>query len=48
LDRKPRTLAQWAWEGRGPHVMIINGRAYYDLDDLRAYNEPKLLAAPAK
>ena len=29
LDRKARTLAQWAWAGKGPEVIIISGRAYY-------------------
>jgi len=34
LGREPRTLAQWAWAGKGPEVININGRAYYRFEQI--------------
>jgi hypothetical protein len=38
LGRSPKTLAQWALQGRGPppHKDKVSGRVFYYLDDLDA------------
>ena len=41
LGCKPKTLAQWASEGRGPRCVRVMGRCFYfkrDLDSLIAAN----------
>jgi hypothetical protein len=35
LGREAKTLAQWAWEGRGPKVVRVGGRCFYNIADLR-------------
>jgi hypothetical protein len=37
LGRSPKTLAQWALQGKGPRSHDIGGRAFYYLDECRAY-----------
>jgi len=37
LGRKPKTLAMWALERRGPKIIRVGGRCFYLLDDLRRY-----------
>lgn len=39
LGRKPKTLAMWALEKRGPKVIRVGGRCFYNIDNLRAYVE---------
>jgi len=37
LGRRPKTLAMWATEGRGPRIVRVGGRCFYWLDDLRRF-----------
>lgn len=37
LGRKPKTLAMWALERRGPKIVKVGGRCFYQLDDLRRF-----------
>jgi hypothetical protein len=37
LGRRPKTLAMWALEKRGPPIVKVGGRCFYRLDDLRSY-----------
>ena len=37
LDRKSATLATWASKGFGPRPIRVNGRVYYEKDDLDAF-----------
>lgn len=37
LGRKPKTLAMWALERRGPAIVRVGGRCFYRLDDLRRF-----------
>lgn len=34
-----KTLAQWAWEGRGPRPRRVGGRVFYRLEDLQAFRD---------
>ena len=34
LGRKPKTLAMWSMEGRGPRSVRVGGRVFYFQDDL--------------
>jgi hypothetical protein len=37
LGRSPKTLAQWAMQGKGPRSHDIGGRAFYYLEECKAY-----------
>ena len=37
LGRKPKTLAMWALEGRGPASMRVGGRRFYKLEELQRF-----------
>ena len=37
LGRKPKTLAMWHLEGRGPKSVLIGGRRFYYQDVLDAF-----------
>lgn len=37
LGRKPKTLAMWALERRGPAIHRVGGRCFYKLDELRRF-----------
>ena len=37
IGRDVKTLAQWAWLGRGPQPRKVGGRAYYDFVEVRAF-----------
>lgn len=37
LGRKPKTLAMWALERRGPPSHLVGGRRFYRLDDLKQF-----------
>jgi len=37
LGLSPKTLAQWACEGRGPKALRVGGRVFYFVDDLDAF-----------
>ena len=37
LGRKPKTLAMWALERRGPRIIRVGGRCFYKLEDLQAF-----------
>lgn len=37
LGRKPETLMLWSRQKRGPAPVMVNGRAFYWLADLRAF-----------
>lgn len=39
LGRAPQTLARWRSEGVGPAFYRINGRIYYDSEDIKAERE---------
>ena len=35
LGRKPKTLAMWALERRGPPIVRVGGRCFYRFEDLQ-------------
>jgi hypothetical protein len=37
LGRKPKTLAMWALERRGPAIVRVGGRCFYRLEDLQRF-----------
>ena len=37
LGRKPKTLAMWSMEGRGPSSVRVGGRIFYFQTDLDAF-----------
>ena len=37
IGRDPKTLANWATEGKGPTPRRVGGRIFYDLGELRAF-----------
>lgn len=37
LGFQPKTLAEWHRLGIGPRSMMVGGRRFYHLDELRAY-----------
>ena len=37
LGRKPKTLAMWQLEGRGPKSILVGGRRYYYRETLDAF-----------
>ena len=37
LGFKPKTLAEWHRQGIGPASLLVGGRRFYRLDDLREY-----------
>ena len=37
LGYKPKTLAMWAVENRGPAMVRVGGRCFYRLADLQAF-----------
>ena len=37
LGKSPKTLAMWAMEGKGPPVIKVGGRCYYQLEHLDAH-----------
>ena len=37
LGRRPKTLAMWSCEKRGPPVVHVGGRAFYRLADLERF-----------
>ena len=37
VGRDPKTVAQWVWKGRGPRPVQINGRAYYNFEEVRTF-----------
>jgi hypothetical protein len=37
LGRKTKTLAMWALERRGPRVVHVGGRCFYQLADLQQF-----------
>lgn len=37
LGLQPKTLAQWACEGRGPKAVAVGGRRFYFKADLDAF-----------
>ena len=37
LGRKPKTLAMWALEKKGPATHKVGGRIFYRLDDLKRF-----------
>jgi hypothetical protein len=37
LGRRPKTLAMWALQGKGPPPHNVGGRVFYYLDELDAY-----------
>jgi len=37
LGRRPKTLAMWALERRGPKIVRVGGRCFYRLDDLQRF-----------
>ncbi len=37
LGRKPKTLAMWQLEGRGPKSVLIGGRRFYYREKLDAF-----------
>ena len=37
LGFKPKTLAEWYRQGVGPSSLLVGGRRFYRLDDLREY-----------
>ena len=37
LGLKPKTLAMWAMEGKGPHICRVGGRCFYFKDELDAF-----------
>ncbi len=37
LGLKPKTLAMWAMEGKGPQICRVGGRCFYFKDDLDAF-----------
>lgn len=39
LGRKPKTLAMWALERRGPQIIKVGGRCFYRLADLQHFAE---------
>ena len=37
LGRKPKTLAMWQLEGRGPESILVGGRRFYYRETLDAF-----------
>ena len=37
LGRKPKTLAMWQLQGRGPRSVLVGGRRFYFKADLDAF-----------
>lgn len=37
LDKSPKTLAEWQRLGLGPSSVLVGGRRFYWLDELRTY-----------
>jgi hypothetical protein len=37
LGYKPKTMAMWALEKRGPRIIRVGGRCFYRLEDLQAF-----------
>lgn len=37
LGLKPKTLAQWQMQGRGPRSVRVGGRVFYRQDDLDSF-----------
>jgi hypothetical protein len=51
LSVAPRTLARWAWQGRGPRYARlgdVRGRTLYSLEDLEAWLETRKQTPTAK
>ena len=46
LGRTRQTLRLWASKGCGPRFHLVDGRAFYRLDDLRRFVDP--FALPEK
>lgn len=42
---KPRTLAQWRYEGRGPAYQKLGGRVMYSIGDIEAYEREHHISA---
>ena len=34
LGKRPKTLAMWLMQGKGPRAIRVGGRVFYYLDDL--------------
>jgi len=45
LGYKPKTLAEWQRQGRGPSSRMVGGRRFYLLDDLVAFARGEKVAA---
>jgi hypothetical protein len=37
LGRKPKTLAMWALERRGPAIVHVGGRCFYQITELQRF-----------
>jgi hypothetical protein len=37
LGHKPKTLAMWAFQGKGPRFVRVGGRVFYFKEDLDAF-----------
>lgn len=46
LGFAPKTLAEWHRLGIGPHSVLVGGRRFYKLDELRAYASGELSVRP--
>lgn len=47
LGFQPKTLAEWHRLGIGPRSMMVGGRRFYLLDELRAYASGEKPVRPA-
>lgn len=45
LGRKPKTLAIWHTQGKGPRSILVGGRRFYYLDDLDAFVQGREVSA---
>lgn len=37
VGRKVATVTQWAWLGRGPRPVMMNGRAFYRFEEAQRF-----------
>ena len=47
LGKSPKTLAMWAMEGKGPPVIKVGGRCYYQLEQLDSHADGDMSGAAA-
>lgn len=45
LNKSEQTLANWKTQGIGPRCFVVNGRAYYDAQEVFAYGRGSEMAA---